>query len=207
MAQSSRFVALDPIDVALKSVGKKGFTTLIATGIVNPAGPTLHVVAADDYFPTAQGRIPILHFMLNPFLQTCRIVGAVELREEWSPVDDLAPFMSLAYGSCPTLLLPSIFSSAEGNERVYARLLRDCDGGAGVLSSVERHLGDPWSRVQNAIDITIQADCRHQSDGELDQERVPCGSRRFSFSRQISRPSWPPSFSHGTRQSSVFTAM
>jgi hypothetical protein len=65
MAQSSRFVALDPIDVALKSVGKKGFTTLIATGIVNPAGPTLHVVAADDYFPTAQGRIPILHFMLN----------------------------------------------------------------------------------------------------------------------------------------------
>jgi hypothetical protein len=168
MAESSRFVAFEPVDVELKSVGKKGFTTLIATGIVSPAGPTLNVVAADGYFPRAQGRIPILHLMLNPFSQTCRIVGAVDLRDEWSPVDDLEPFMSLEYGSCPTLLLPSIFNSSEGNELVYARLLRECDGGAGVLSRMEQYPGDPWSRVQDNHDTALRTDCRHKRFGTLD---------------------------------------
>ena len=171
MTDRSRFVRLGELDdVALNTVGKKGFTTLIATGIVNPAGPTLNVVAADDYFPTAHGRVQILHFMLNPFLQTCHVVGSLEMGDEWSPVDDLEPFSSLEFGSCPTLLLPSIFNSPEGNELVYARLLGECDNGAKVLSRVEQYPGDPWSRVQNDIDTTLRPDYVYENFGTLDQD-------------------------------------
>jgi hypothetical protein len=171
VTERSRLVRLGELaDVALNTVGQKGFTTLIATGIVNPVGPTLNVVAADDYFPTAQGRIPILHFMLNPFSHTCRVVGTLDIGDEWEPVDDLEPFCSLEFGSCPTLLLPSIFNSPDGNELVYARLLRECDDGVGVLSRVEQYPGDPWSRVQSDIDATLRPDYVYRNFGALDQD-------------------------------------
>jgi hypothetical protein len=175
MAKRSRFVSIaEPINADLTTVGKQGFTTLIATGIVNPVGPTLNVVAADAYFPIAEGHIPILHLMLNPFSQTCRVVGTVEPGDEWLPVDDLEPFFSLEFGDCPTLLLPSIFNSSEGNELVYARLLREFDNGLGVLSRVERYPGDPWSRVQNDIDTTLGTEDRivFNRFGELDHDKA-----------------------------------
>ena len=203
MAERSRFVALEPVDVALKSVGKKGFTTLIATGIVNPAGPTLNVVAADGYFPTAQGRIPILHFMLNPFSQTCRIVGAVELRDEWSPLDDLEPFMSLEMDPARRCCCRA-FSIA-------LKAMSLCMRGSCTSAPVGRECCRGW----NSIRVTPGAESKttlkplsgptgRASVREHLIKPVPCGWQRFSCSAQISRPSWQLSFSPGTAPSSLF---
>jgi hypothetical protein len=55
-----------PKQVSVRKVGRKGTLTFMATGIVNPFGPTLNVLAIDGN-PEPGREAPLLRFMLNPF--------------------------------------------------------------------------------------------------------------------------------------------
>ena len=158
--RKSRFTLLrEPMPTSLAEVGHSGFTTLIAGGIVNPFGPTLTVLTADGHFPKAVGRVPVLLIALNPFAQTCHTVGHVEIGDLWSPLEDLEPFLaSLAFGACPTLLIPSTFMDPDVTRALYARFLATFEDGAEVLAKVRRYPDDPWSRNLAGLDAVLRAE-------------------------------------------------
>ncbi len=147
----SHFTRFDQArEIPLGHAGKTGFTTLIVAGIVNPFGPTLNVIAADGAFDSG-GRMPILQMMLNPFTQSCQVVGEVEVGEQWAPVVDLASFFTLSFGACPTLLIPSLYLDSEAAEEFHARFLTEFDDGGAVLAKVRKHPGNPWNRLQEEV--------------------------------------------------------
>ena len=167
----SRFTLLsDAVPTSLTEVGRSGFTTLIAGGVVNPFGPTLTVLTADGHFPKAAGRVPILLIALNPFAQTCHTVGHVEIGDLWSPLEDLDPFLTaLPFGACPTLLIPSTFMNPEVTRALFARFLTTFDDGAEVLAKVRRYPADPWSR--NLAGLEARSTTAH-AEGPLDPRRL-----------------------------------
>ena len=134
----SRFSVLsEPIVTSLKTVGKRGFTTLIAGGFVDAFGPTLNVLALDGQFQSDQTRIPILRLVLNPFSQSCHIIGYACVGDVWAPLDDLAPFLSsLTFRSRPTLLIPSIVLPPEVTETLYSQFLVTFGSGPHALAKL-----------------------------------------------------------------------
>lgn len=151
MKPNSRFELLkNPQQTSLEELGSNGFTTLLAAGIVNPFGPTLNVLAADGMFDEG-GVIPIVQMMLNPFSQSFDLIGQVQVGESWSPLGDLAPFFSLPFGACPTLLVPSNYLDDGMAVKFHARFLMGFEDGCDVLGRVRKHPGDPWSRVQEEV--------------------------------------------------------
>ena len=147
--------AVKALETSFHESGKKPYTTLLAAGIVNPFGPTLSVLAVDGYFPRADGRVPLIEMTLNPFAQTCTVVGTVDMGDNWTPLYDLQPFMSLPLRSCPTLLLPSVYMTPGIVETLYADMLMTFDHGARALSGVRQYPGDPWARIQSEIDDSL----------------------------------------------------
>ena len=173
----SRFTLLqEPIPTSLTEVGQSGFTTLIAGGVVNPFGPTLTVLTADGHFPKAVGRVPVLLIALNPFAQTCHTVGHVEIGDMWSPLEDLDPFVaSLAFGACPTLLIPSTFMNADVTRTLYARFLSTFEDGAEVLAKVRCYPDDPWRRNLAGLDAALRVERAHEDPvkrGRLNQSEA-----------------------------------
>ena len=170
--RKSRFTLLrEPVPTSLTEVGHSGFTTLIAGGIVNPFGPTLTVLTADGHFPKAVGRVPVLLIALNPFAQTCHTVGHVEIGDLWSPLEDLEPFLaSLAFGACPTLLIPSTFMNADVTRALYARFLATFEDGAEVLAKVRRYPDDPWRRNLAQLDTVSKVE--RADDGPVKRGRL-----------------------------------
>lgn len=140
----------EPREVELESVGKSGFTTFFAVGIVNPMGPTLNALAADG-IGAVNERLALLHLMLNPFSQTCYEVGFLTLGETWSPVRDLRPFFSLPLGSCPTLLMPSALYSDECAKDLFSELLQSFEDGNEAWDKLRHFPGDPWKRVEKEM--------------------------------------------------------
>ena len=137
--RKSRFTLLrQPVPTPLSDVGQKGFTTLIAGGVVDSLGPTLSVITVDGHFPNAVDRLRVLLITLDPFCQSCHTIGYVDVGDMWSPVEDLEPFLSsVPLASCPTLLIPSGFMSPEIAQAVYARWLATFDDGPGELATLE----------------------------------------------------------------------
>lgn len=81
-------------------------SVLLAAGLINPAGPTLAVLALEG--PMEPGtHTPIVWLGLNPFVQEAVIVGEATIGDSWRPVSDLAPFLSGPLRGCPTLFAPS----------------------------------------------------------------------------------------------------
>lgn len=124
-------------------------TTLAAVGIVNPFGPTLAVLAVDGALTPGSER-RVARISLNPFAQSCEVVGRIHAGERWQdPIRDLAAFLPLPLGSCPTLLLPS--RCIEDRLAFHAALLEEFEDGAQVYRRVQRHVGDPWTRVDGEV--------------------------------------------------------
>ena len=90
--RKSRFTLLrQPVPTPLSDVGQKGFTTLIAGGVVDSLGPALSVITVDGHFPNAVDRLRVLLITLDPFCQSCHTIGYVDVGDMWSPVEDLEP--------------------------------------------------------------------------------------------------------------------
>lgn len=138
-----------------KRIGDDGFTTLLATGIVNPFGPTLNVVGVDGDIDAEQP-LPVIRMMLNPVVQKFEQVGTALLdsnKMEAHEFSDLIPV--IADGSCPTLLLPPSLLDQGQALAVHAELFTAFADGSTVLDGVRRNPGDPWTRVQESVDAAM----------------------------------------------------
>jgi len=149
----SRFVFdrhSDSIEMDLDSVGQEGFTTLFALGIVNPMGPTMNALVANGFGSVGERRA-LLHLMLNPFSQSCYEVGVVTFGETSPSLPDLRAFLSLPFGACPTLLMPSALYSDEFAQNLFVELLQSFDDGHQAWDKLRHFPGDPWKRVENEM--------------------------------------------------------
>ena len=123
-------------------------TTLAATGIVNPHGPTLTAVSVLGDGRTGEGAL--VSVMLNPFSQEIAHIGPVSLPVQWESNRLLSGFSS-SFGSCPTLILPSSHLSTETAVLACAELLQSFPNGGNVLERVKRHFANPWDRVAEEV--------------------------------------------------------
>src|SRR5262245_24734493 len=98
-------------------------TSLLVCGIVNPFGPTLTAVVAAGELRSG-ATVPIIRVGLNPFTQGLHVVGELNVGRTWSPVFTIRSMFGLSFGSCPSLLLPSRYLTAEEAVSVHADFLR-----------------------------------------------------------------------------------
>jgi hypothetical protein len=166
-----------------RSVAKEGFTTLLATGIVNPFGPTLTVLRAEgDAHTRGESLSPVLKLVLNPFLQNCEQVGIARPGDTWSLESQLPPFFPLyAEDSCPTLLMHSSLLGHDQAVGLYTELLATFKDGMSVLEGVRRYPGDPVNRVQEQMEalgaIVVDAD---RAEQETDRRLTAAEARELA---------------------------
>src|SRR5256885_12702613 len=104
MKNQSRFIlSSQSCAVPFTQFRRSKFTVLNATGCVNPLSPTLSVLAIDGKLED-RGRQSILQVNVNPFIQTCDIVGQAEIGETWPVLADVFPFLPGLRRGCPTLI-------------------------------------------------------------------------------------------------------
>ena len=152
----------EAIEASLADLEGTPLDVFYALAIVNPFGPTLNFVAAvgDPQIGRAQTLVKV---MLNPFSQTVEQVGRFWPGDTWNPVNDLEPLIALNYGSCPTLVLVSNRVEEGTRKQLTAQIFARFRGEVGrVWRSVDRHLGDPWTRVSESMANT------NDNDVELD---------------------------------------
>lgn len=140
-----------PKEAAPREVGQDGMLTLLATGIVNPFGPTLNALVVDGD-PEPGLDLPILRFMLNPFVQEIEQVGVAKIGTSWNLAEDLQPLYPSIAGSCPSIVMPSATLDDDGALELCSGFLQSFDDGFGLLEKVRRFPGDPWNRVQSDVD-------------------------------------------------------
>ena len=140
-----------PLPLVLDDLDGSELDVFFATGIVNPFGPTLSVVAAAG--KTAVGNeLPIVEIMLNPFSQNVLQIGKMLVGSEWRPTVDLAPLIERDYGSCPTIVLVSNHVSDCDRPDLVAQILASYgDQVKNVAQMVKKYLGDPWARVSEEL--------------------------------------------------------
>ena len=140
-----------PLETSLSDLDGADLDVFFAHMIVNPFGPTMTFVAAAGK-PQVGQALPLLKVMLNPFSQYVHQIGRFWVGEEWSPVRDFDPLLELDYGSCPTLILISNQIEEDIRKELASKLFASFDEDvARVCRSVEKHFGDPWTRVSEAM--------------------------------------------------------
>lgn len=145
-------VYAEPREVALDAVGTRGLTVLLCVGIVNPMGPTLVVLAVDGHFED-DARLPVIIIRLNPFTQSCSVVGQVLVGDSFDPVDDAVTFFpSMGLQACPTLLLPAVWLDHDTTVALHALYVTQFNDGLRTLAQVKKFPRDPFARVQAEID-------------------------------------------------------
>ena len=143
-----------PVDLAW--VKAQPLITFFAVGIVNPAGPTLNAIAAVGTLEPGT-TLPLVHLMLNPVSQDLAVVGEISLAETWDAPTLFSQLFSLDYGSCPTLVLPSVLLDDGSGISIFAEFLRTFPDARRVLEDVKQFFGNPWDRVSQEIDRSVAA--------------------------------------------------
>jgi hypothetical protein len=65
--------------------------------------------------------------------------------------EGVRPFLSLPFGSTPTLLFSGDQMGVEGGTALQAEFLATFPDGSAVLEQVRRFPGDPWGRAQDGL--------------------------------------------------------
>ena len=140
-----------PLETSLSDLDGAVLDVFFAHMIVNPFGPTLTFVAAAGK-PQIGQALPLVKVMLNPFSQDVQQIGRFWVGDTWTPMQDFEPFLELDYGSCPTLMLISNQIEESVRKELASKLFANFDEDvARVCRSVEKHFGDPWTRVSEAM--------------------------------------------------------
>jgi hypothetical protein len=140
-----------PLETSLSDLDGAVLDVFFAYMIVNPFGPTMTFVAAAGT-PEFGQALPLVKVMLNPFSQDVQQIGRFWVGDTWTPLRDFDPFLELDYGSCPTLMLISNQIEESVRKKLASKLFSNFDEDvARVYRSVEKHFGDPWTRVSEAM--------------------------------------------------------
>lgn len=91
--------------------------------------------------------LQVVQLLLNPVIQEVQVVGEISVAETWCPAVVISPLFGLHYGSCPTLLLPSLLLEDDDVISIYAEFLRKFANARRVLEDVKQYFGNPWDRV------------------------------------------------------------
>lgn len=134
----------------LPDIMVRPFTAFLVAGIVNPYGPTLTAIGSSG--DPANGRMPVLRVMLNPFAQSVSEIGTVDFSSDSDPILAFRDLHLLGWGSCPTLIFHWNALSGDQAEQVLADWLATFPDAHSVWKSVRDHPNDPWTRVKNDID-------------------------------------------------------
>ena len=141
----------EPLETSLSDLDGAVLDVFFAHLIVNPFGPTMTFVAAAGK-PQIGQALPLVKVMLNPFSQDVQQIGRFWVGDTWTPLQDFEPFLELDYGSCPTLMLISNQIEESVRKELASKLFTNFDKDvARVCRSVEKHFGDPWTRVSEAM--------------------------------------------------------
>ena len=141
----------EPLETSLRDLDGAVLDVFFAHFIVNPFGPTLTFVAAAGK-PQIGQALPLVKVMLNPFSQDVQQIGRFWVGDTWTPLQDFEPFLELDYGSCPTLMLISNQIEESVRKELASKLFANFEEDvARVCRSVEKHFGDPWTRVSEAM--------------------------------------------------------
>src|ERR1039458_2827324 len=141
---------VEPQSGSLDTFLEHGVAPFLTAAIINPFGPTLTIVGGQGRFQEGEC-LKIVYLMLNPFKQDCRIVGQAQLNSKWNPARDLSPFFELPFGSCPSLLFPSVYYNDEQSVVLHAAFLRRFQDARSVLGKIREYPGDPWNRVKQDV--------------------------------------------------------
>jgi hypothetical protein len=139
-----------PRSTPLDRVLAEPATALLVAGIVNPMGPTLTAVIVPGKLK-AGNKLSVVQLMLNPFSQEAATVGQLVLGSKWRPSAIIRPLFRLSFGSCPTLLLPSVHLDDNHSLSLHAEFLRGFEDARDVLQRVRQYLGNPWDRVSQEM--------------------------------------------------------
>jgi hypothetical protein len=140
--------------IPLGGVLAEPISALLVAGIVNPMGPTLTAVIVSGKL-TPGSRLRVVQLLLNPFCQEAVTVGKLTLGNKWRPSTVIRPLFGLSFGSCPTLLLPSIHVNADRSVSLHAEFLRGFEDARDVLQRVRQYLGNPWDRVSQEMNAAF----------------------------------------------------
>lgn len=164
---------LQPLDtprsVSPTTIGQDGMFTLLATGIVNPFGPTLNVLAIDGD-PEPGRQLPVIRVLLNPFTQEAETIGLARIGGTWDLASGLPRFFDSIAGSCPTVLMPSAMLDDDEAISLCSEFLQVFDDAFGVLERVRRFPGDPWNRIEKEVgglgDVLRQAELGEETGSQ-----------------------------------------
>ena len=198
-----------PRPLVLEDLEGSALDVFFATGIVNPFGPTLTVVAAAGT-PSEGIELPIVHIMLNPFTQSVVQIGKLFIGSEWNPVDLLSPIIEQNYGSCPTIVLISNQVSEKVRLALAAQIFDTYgDEVNQVFQSINKHFGDPWTRVSEAMqDTTYEPDDRSIAALSRDLAALVLSPEHFKPEFQAFAAAWHGSIeSIGISDQMKFSAM
>jgi len=139
-----------PVPHDIEDIENTQLEVFFALAIVNPFGPTLNLLAS-----VGAGKMgvsaPLVHVMLNPFAQSVEQIGTFTPGAQWIPEKDFIPRMDRDFGACPTLVLLGDVLDEGARKVIGIRLLQGFDDKGKTFSLVEKHYGDPWSRVSEEI--------------------------------------------------------
>lgn len=142
-----------PHPASLEEMLAGSFSALWAAAILNPYGPTIEIVALR---PGLSGNdrpvsTEVIRMSLNPFSQTCCVVGHAEVGESWSPFDDWCQFLPGDLGGCPSFFLTHKCLSASQAVYFVGTIVAYFDDSLSLMDRVRRHPNDPWNRISEEI--------------------------------------------------------
>ena len=140
----------EPSPIALDTLTLQPATALLVGGIVNPAGPTLNVVMAHGLWKPG-ATLPVVQVMLNPVSQEVQTVGDIFVADTWHPSIIISQLFRLTLGSCPSLLLPSVFLDEYGAVTLHSEFVKGFADARRVLEDVKAYYGNPWDRVSMEV--------------------------------------------------------
>jgi hypothetical protein len=151
-----------PSPASLENIAGQALTSLLISGIVNPLGPTLNAVVAAGEL-RAGVTVPVVYLMLlmlNPFTQECHAVGELTVKRSWRPDGIVRTLFGLPFGSCPTMLLPSVHLTNDLAVSLHTEFLRRFADARSILQSVRRYPGNPWDRVSREMNVAFEGAMR-----------------------------------------------
>ena len=166
----------EPSPIALNLITLQPATTLLVGGIVNPAGPTLNVVMAYGLWEPG-ATLPVVQLMLNPVSQEVQTVGEIFIADTWRPSTIISQLFRLPFGSCPSLLLPSVFLDQDGALTLHAEFLKEFPDARRVLEDVKTYYGNPWDRVSMEL---------HRASANMNKPRSGKESLKESEAMELS---------------------
>ena len=191
----------EPTALSLDDLDGSSLDVFFATGIVNPFGPTLSVVAAAGE-PSEGRELPVVEIILNPFTQRVLQIGKMLVGSKWTPVDDLKHLIQRDYGSCPTMVLISNQVTDSVRCELATQVLKSHgDQVRGVTEAVKRHFGDPWTRVSEQMrGAEYDADDRSIPDVAQELASLLLTSEHFQPEFQAFTAAW-----HGSIENTVIS--